>query len=252
MTNQYKKRSYVLLMLVSLAFIFIMTILFLYGVLGDFFLLRLLLWGLLALMFILSFIFGLGIFLLVYKIKRGSRFGAIGPLIRGSIRILYPIVLLVADIFKYDKDKVKGSFIEINNQLLINNHSTYNPEEILLLLPHCIQNNTCNVKITNDIDNCIKCGKCQMKDILNLRDKYQINILVATGGTIARNIIKKLRPKIVIAVACERDLTSGIFDTEPLPVIGVLNVRPHGPCFNTGVQLDELEKRIKMVIKEEL
>ena len=47
-------------------------------------------------------------------------------------------------------------------------------------------------------------------------------------------IIEK-RPKLVVAVACEGDLTSGIKDCYPLPVIGVLNDRPFGPCFNTHV-----------------
>ena len=42
-------------------------------------------------------------------------------------------------------------------------------------------------------------------------------------------------------MACERDLTAGIRDAYPLPVIGVLNQRPHGPCFNTQVVLAELE-----------
>ena len=47
----------------------------------------------------------------------------------------------------------------------------------------------------------------------------------------ARQMVKEIRPKAIIAVACERDLTSGIQDVFPLPVIGVLNERPFGPMF---------------------
>jgi hypothetical protein len=50
-------------------------------------------------------------------------------------------------------------------------------------------------------------------------------------------------------VACERDLTSGIQDTHPLPVYGILNERPEGPCRNTLVDLTTLEKALRFFIQ---
>jgi len=49
-------------------------------------------------------------------------------------------------------------------------------------------------------------------------------------------------------VACEGDLTSGIRDCYPLPVLGVLNDRPFGPCYNTSVDLERIEEAIKAVL----
>ena len=57
-----------------------------------------------------------------------------------------------------------------------------------------------------------------------------------------------MRPNAILAVACERDLTSGIQDVFPMPVIGVLNRRPNGPCFNTSVDIDAIEEEIKTFI----
>ena len=74
---------------------------------------------------------------------------------------------------------------------------------------------------------------------------------VATGGTLARQVVKTIRPKAIIAVACERDLTSGIQDVFPLPVIGVLNERPYGPCFNTRVDINKVEETIKYFLLDE-
>ena len=71
---------------------------------------------------------------------------------------------------------------------------------------------------------------------------------MATGGTLARKVIVEKRPKLVIAVACERDLTSGIKDCYPLPVIGILNDRPHGPCFNTLVEMAKIEQALLSVL----
>ena len=67
---------------------------------------------------------------------------------------------------------------------------------------------------------------------------------VATGGTLARQMVKQIRPTAIVAVACERDLTSGIQDVFPLPVVGVLNERPFGPCFNTRVDIKRVEAAV--------
>ncbi len=59
------------------------------------------------------------------------------------------------------------------------------------------------------------------------------------------------RPRMIIAIACERDLASGIQDTYPLPVYGVLNDRPNGPCLDTQVSLIDVENALRRFIKEE-
>jgi hypothetical protein len=45
-------------------------------------------------------------------------------------------------------------------------------------------------------------------------------------------------------VACERDLTSGLQDAYPLPVIAIVNKRPRGYCMETGVELAEVRQAI--------
>ena len=67
-------------------------------------------------------------------------------------------------------------------------------------------------------------------------------ISVATGGTVARKIVVDKKSELIIGVACERDLTSGIQDSYPIPVFGILNHRPFGPCYDTDVDLELVEK----------
>jgi hypothetical protein len=38
--------------------------------------------------------------------------------------------------------------------------------------------------------------------------------------------------------------TTGILDSYPLPVIVVLNERPHGPCINTKVDIEKVKDAI--------
>jgi hypothetical protein len=79
-------------------------------------------------------------------------------------------------------------------------------------------------------------------------DRHGLAIHVATGGNLARRIVSDFRPDAVVAVACERDLSSGIADTYPLPVFGVCNERPHGPCINTSVSIGKVEAAIEALV----
>ena len=80
-----------------------------------------------------------------------------------------------------------------------------------------------------------------MKDFTQLAKDIGLNLFVATGGTLARRIVIDIKPEAIVAVACERDLSSGIVDTYPIPILGIVNERPFGPCFNTRVDIDKVK-----------
>ena len=161
-----------------------------------------------------------------------------------TIKLFLPLMVLLGRIFGIGKEHIRLSFISVNNELVLAEAGRYAPEKILLLMPHCLQNSKCDKRLTYDINNCERCGKCPIAGLLELHDKYGVNLAVATGGTIARRIVVQLRPRMIIAVACHRDLSSGIQDTYPLPVYGVLNQRPNGPCLDTLVDLREVESML--------
>ncbi len=164
--------------------------------------------------------------------------------LRGVVRGLFPFMILVGKMIGIPRERVQQSFIEVNNNLVRSNSHGGRPKKLLILLPHCIQDFDCQIKITGNIRNCKGCGKCEIKDLIELSDQHNIKIAVATGGTLARRIIVENRPDAIVAVACELDLTSGILDSYPLPVIGILNERPHGPCINTKVDIEKVKQAI--------
>ena len=178
---------------------------------------------------------------LIFTIIRGKNL-FFDRRIRGVvIRFLFPLLVLVGKCIGISQDKVRRSFVAINNHLVLTEARHTSPDKLLILPPHCLQNHECNVRITGNVENCKACGKCKIKNLVALSQKYQISISVATGGTLARRIVMEKKPHIIIAVACERDLTSGIQDAYPIPVYGVFNKRPNGPCYDTDVDLDLVE-----------
>ncbi len=166
-----------------------------------------------------------------------------------TVRLFLPLMILVGRALGMSKDMVRSSFIQVNNELVADRKRKYSPDQILLLMPHCLQNADCGIKLTYDVFQCARCGKCPIDNLVGLSEKYGIDLVIATGGTIARSIIVKKRPKLVLAVACERDLASGIQDIHPLPAFGVLNRRPFGPCHNTQVAPEDLEAAIRMFLE---
>jgi len=160
------------------------------------------------------------------------------------IKYLFPAIIAVGRVVGIDRDSLQQSFIALNNQLVRSKSLRVPPEKALILLPHCIQLFDCAIKITGDVNKCVRCGRCDISGLSALAQSRGIDIAVATGGTLARKIIVEKRPRFILAVACERDLTSGIRDAYPLPVIGILNRRPEGPCINTRILLAEVERAL--------
>lgn len=169
-----------------------------------------------------------------------------------TIKLFLPLMTLFGRFFGIPKEHVRNSFIKVNNELVLSENHRYRPEQILLLMPHCLQWSKCDMRLTYDINNCKRCGKCPIKGLLGLSEVYGVHLAIATGGTIARRIVVQTRPRLIIAVACERDLSSGIQDTYPLPAYGVLNERPHGPCLDTTVSLADIEAALARFIEPEL
>ena len=163
------------------------------------------------------------------------------------VSFLFNSITLIASTIGISKNDIRKVFVKLNNSYIYSNTYNFAPKDILILIPHCVQKHSCKLKVTNKIENCAKCGLCNVIDLVKLKEKTGINIVIATGGTLARKIIIENKPKAAIAVACERDLTSGIQDMSHIPVLGVFNKRPNGPCIDTFIDIHEVENAINFL-----
>jgi len=174
-------------------------------------------------------IFSLGIIFLVAIILRGREVPGARKFRGVLIRFLLPVITLMGRMFGIPEDDIRRSFIEINNELVRSSSFKAPPKRVLVLMPHCVQRDICPHRITINVDNCRQCGKCDFSELTRTADRFGVEMTVATGGTLARRVIVEMRPELIVGVACERDLSSGIVETYPIPVIGVLIERPEGP-----------------------
>jgi len=189
--------------------------------------------------FYLVVVFGTSFILLTSLTEKNFLF--IRPAIRTSINFLFPVTTFLGNFLRIPKDKIRESFVYVNNTFAKALQKKVSSKEILILLPHCLQLSNCKFRITTNINNCVECGKCDISELKKISSKYNVKIAIATGGTLARKIIIENKPKFIIAVACHRDLVEGIKDVFPIPVFGILNFQPEGPCINTKVDTARIE-----------
>jgi len=243
--NEARKRLFVFLLASSL---FSVALIFLFAwwlVSKQYLILNQIILTLALVFFILLFlIISIGVFLLVYSLWSFRVYKGANVFIRKAIDFLFPMALKLGHWLGIDDDKIKNSYIQVSNQLVKLEQEMIPLEKILILAPHCLQRVQCPYKITVDVNNCRSCGQCPVGDLLTLSREKGTQLVIATGGTFARKFIKEKRPKAIVAIACERDLTSGIQDVEVIPVIGIINQRPEGPCHNTRVNLCQVEKAV--------
>ncbi len=140
-------------------------------------------------------------------------------------------------------------FVSLNNLLTRCRRIKVSPENLLLLVPRCLQKNGCAQTLGETIDDCKACGQCNVTELLAIRDEFRIRCSLAAGGREALAFVRDPQVKAVIAVACEKELSQGILAVFPKPVLGVLNIQTNGPCRNTHLDAELVRVAVRSLLK---
>lgn len=173
-----------------------------------------------------------GVFLTLYSsvgfvLLTGKPLGLAEMVVHRLFRI-FPLVAAFSGPFGVSRDRLGYSLLEIHNEIMRSRLRHASSGRILCLAPRCL-----------DREN--------VDQIKALMAEYDCDFYVAPGGALARQKIAQVRPAAIIGIACERDLITGIRDVGyRIPVIGVANKRPHGPCKGAFIDLQELREAIEL------
>lgn len=145
---------------------------------------------------------------------------------RGALLGLMYWTSRVAKRFKR-RDWVENASVKVYNRLALARACKVGKGEMLLLVPRCLSKET-------------------LDGVLSIARKHDVPIFVAARGKLARQAIRERRPRAVVAVACERDLVSGLHDVAgKVPVLGLTMTLPSGPCKGAEVDLAHFEEWVK-------
>ncbi len=148
---------------------------------------------------------------------------------RGPYLQLMNYTSLVARAFG-KRDWVEHAAIDIYNTLAERRGRRVGKGELLVLIPRCL-------------------SKQALDGVLEIAGRYEVPVFVATRGQLARRVIRERRPRAVVAVACERDMMTGLRDVAgKLPVLGLTMQLPNGPCRDAAIDLGQMERWVQGLV----
>ena len=128
------------------------------------------------------------------------------------------------------RDWVENAAVKVYNTFAARRGRKVGKGELLLLIPRCL-------------------SKAALDGVLGIAGKYEVPVFVATRGQLARRVIRERRPRAVVAVACERDMVTGLHDVAgKVPVLGLTMTLAAGPCKDAGVDLGKLEEWVRSYV----
>jgi uncharacterized protein len=128
------------------------------------------------------------------------------------------------------RDWVENAAVKVYNALALLRGRKVGNGELLLLIPRCLSKET-------------------LDGVLRVAGRYGVPVFVATRGQLARRVIRERRPRAVVAVACERDMVSGLHDVAgKVPVLGLTMTLPAGPCKDALLDLGKLEDWVRAYV----
>ena len=128
------------------------------------------------------------------------------------------------------RDWVEHAAIDVYNTMQIRRGRRVGRGELLVLIPRCL-------------------SKQALDGVLTIAGRYDVPVFVATRGQLARRVIRERRPRAVVAVACERDMMTGLRDVAGrLPVLGLTMQLPNGPCRDASIDLDKMEEWVRGLV----
>jgi hypothetical protein len=145
--------------------------------------------------------------------------------------LVFTRVFKLAKLIGIKRDRMGHSFVLVSNAVVRAVSRKIANKKLMILLPRCLT-------------------KEALQEVYKLKEHYPVEIFTVSGGELARKRVKEVMPSAIIGVACERDLVSGIRDVgNKIPVIGLPNTRPNGPCKDTLIDVGELKKAVEFYLK---
>ena len=136
----------------------------------------------------------------------------------------------VGELFGVQRDWTGHASVVVFDRLAWARARKVTSNELLILIPRCLSRES-------------------LDGVLDIAKRYNVAAFVATRGQLARRVIRERRPRAVVAVACERDMVSGLHDVAgKIPVLGLTMTLPNGPCKDAALDLGKMEEFVRRFV----
>lgn len=201
-----------------------------------------------------TLVLGLGLAYLLYRLGILHKFRVfwIPQLLLLVLDTLYMPAKKLVSMLGGNDDIVDIIGIEIRNMLLREGFTQTLYTERVVIVPQCLRKADCPAK-ASPIDGimCLQCGKCKIAEITRkARELGYMGVYTVTGGGFAKRLLKRLKPKAVVGVACAHELNTGMLyaASRGVPCQGILLLKDG--CFETDTDFSQLYYQMELISEQ--
>ncbi|MCK4938404.1 MAG: DUF116 domain-containing protein [Methanosarcinales archaeon] len=147
--------------------------------------------------------------------------------------------------FSIKEEIVDEILIEVRNAVMLDMFKE-KTERRAVILPQCMRHPECKARCDPIMGyECTKCGKCDIKDIIEAAEKHNFKVFTVPGDSFVRKILQYYNPDACLGVACYVELTESMQSVSKfMPVQGVCLIRDG--CYDTKVDVAEVIHKMEI------
>lgn len=169
----------------------------------------------------------------------------LGRLLIKKDRLMFPkLLLFTIDVFyglfkKFsenvgvDAKIVDQIGVEVRNKVNEKIFNRIEPQDKILVLPHCLRNPECEATLESSGLVCKDCNRCVIGVLKEKGEAMGYQVFIIPGSTFLKKIVEKNKFKAVLGVACYQDLNLAMTQLSKFHCQGVPLLRDG--CINTKV-----------------
>jgi len=159
--------------------------------------------------------------------------------------LFYSPAKWICRVFSIKEEIVDEILIEVKNAVMLDKFKK-KTDRRAVILPQCMRHPECKARCDPIVGyECTKCGKCDIKDIIEAAEKHNFKVFTVPGDSFVRKIIKSYDPGVCLGVACYVELTESMQSVSKfMPVQGVCLIRDG--CYDTKVDVAEVIHKMEI------
>ncbi len=139
--------------------------------------------------------------------------------------------------------------VEVRNSVNEKYFKKLEPQDKILVLPHCLRHTDCEAKLESSGLVCTDCNRCVIGVLKTKGENMGFKVFIIPGSTFLKKILEKNDFKAVLGVACYQDLNLSMMKLSKFSCQGVPLLKDG--CINTKVDAKAvLEKMGEIQVKE--
>lgn len=185
----------------------------------------------------------------------------LGRMLIEKNRLVFPkLLLFTMDVFyglfkKFsesvgvDAKIVDNIGVEVRNKVNEKEFQKIEPEDTIIVLPHCLRNVECQAKLDASGVVCENCNRCVIGVLKNKGEEMGYRVFIIPGSTFLKKIVEQNQFKAVLGVACYQDLNLAMMKVAKFSPQGVPLIKDG--CVNTKVDTRAVFEMMGVRLKED-